>query len=310
MSANRQYKDSVFTLLFGTADKILELYNAVSGSNLPSDTRVEIATLTDALFMDRINDLAFVIEDRLVVLIEHQSTICENMPLRLLLYIARIYERFIDGKAIYKSKLISLPRPEFYVLYNGVAPMPDMATLRLSDAFVDCPEAKTEVGGFFPLELEVPVINVNVGRNQSVIGKSENLSGYVCFVDKVREYERMGLNISDAIEAAIKYCISSGILVDFLDKNSREVRGMLFTEFNLDDAKDVWFEEGKEDGREEGRVEGLEKGITIGVARGEDRAKRQLLNNLLSMGMPLDQISIATGLCLTQIERMYKSETE
>ena len=126
MSANREYKNSVFTLLFGTPEKMLELYNAVSGNNLPIDTPIEIATLTDALFMDQINDLAFVIEGRLVVLIEHQSTVCQNMPLRLLMYIARVYERLVDRKSLYRDKLISLPRPEFYVIYNGTAPMPDM----------------------------------------------------------------------------------------------------------------------------------------------------------------------------------------
>ena len=292
MSANREYKNSVFTLLFSTPDKMLELYNAVSGNNLPSDTPIKIATLTDALFMDQINDLAFVIEDRLVVLIEHQSTICENMPLRLLLYIARVYERLVDRKSLYRSRLISLPRPEFYVIYNGTTPMPEKAVMRLSDAFVNCPEANMAAEDIFALELEVSVFNVNVGFNEAVVDRSDNLSGYVRFVDKVREYKNSGMDIKEAIEAAVKYCISSGILADFLDKNSREVRGMLFTEFNIDDAKEVWLEEGREEG----------------VALGELRAKRQLAKNLLSMGMPVDKISIATGLNAEQIEPMADAD--
>jgi len=183
MSANREYRDSVFTLLFGEPDKMLELYNAISGNSLPTGTPITVATLTDALFMDRINDLAFVIEGRLVVLIEHQSTVCDNMPLRLLLYIARIYERFIDGKAIYRSKQIKLPRPEFYVLYNGTAKMPDKTILRMSDAFLDYPNAAANL---CPLELEVAVFNVNAGHNKDAVSRSENLSGYVRFVRKVR----------------------------------------------------------------------------------------------------------------------------
>ncbi|MDR2482763.1 MAG: hypothetical protein LBD08_03935 [Treponema sp.] len=35
---------------------------------------------------------------------------------------------------------------------------------------------------------------------------------------------------------------------------------MLITEWNLDDAKQVWFEEGREEGFEKGREEGFEKG--------------------------------------------------
>jgi len=301
MSANKKYKDSVFTLLFGTPEKMLELYNAVSGNDLPGDTPLTVATLTDALFMDRINDLAFVIEGRLVVMIEHQSTICKNMPLRLLLYIARVYERLVDKKSMYRSGLISLPRPEFYVLYNGTAPMTGKMTLKLSDAFMDYPEIAAK---FCPLELEVAVINVNVGYNEADVGKSESLSGYVKFIDKVNECRAKGMSLEDAIEAAAKYCIDSGVLVDFLDKNSREVRNMLFTEFNLDDALDVRFEEGME----EGIAIGEARGEARGEVRGEDRAKRRLSKNLLSMGLTIEQICIATGLSVAQIEHLHDAE--
>jgi len=73
---------------------------------------------------------------------EHQSSICENMPLRMLIYIARIYEKIIDGKAVYKQKLLRIPKPDFIVLYNGVDPYPDETVLRLSDAYMD-----TFIGG-------------------------------------------------------------------------------------------------------------------------------------------------------------------
>jgi hypothetical protein len=50
------------------------------------------------------------------------STINPNMALRLLMYIARIYEKLIENKNIYSGKPIKLPRPEFFVLYNGLLP--------------------------------------------------------------------------------------------------------------------------------------------------------------------------------------------
>jgi len=40
--------------------------------------------------MGQINDVSFTVGDRLIVLIEHQSTINENMPLRLLMYVAMV----------------------------------------------------------------------------------------------------------------------------------------------------------------------------------------------------------------------------
>jgi hypothetical protein len=103
MSVNREYKASIFETLFDGTAKLLSLYNALSGSDLPLDTPVEIATLEDVLFNYRRNDIAFVLGDRIVVLIEHQSTICANMPLRLLIYIARIYEKIIENEAVIKA---------------------------------------------------------------------------------------------------------------------------------------------------------------------------------------------------------------
>ena len=38
---------------------------------------------------------------------------------------------------------------------------------------------------------------------------------------------------------------------------------MLFTEFNLDDAKEVWEEEAREEGRIQGKAEGRAEGRTV-----------------------------------------------
>ncbi|MCL2834731.1 MAG: hypothetical protein FWD78_16290 [Treponema sp.] len=96
--------------------------------------------------------------------------------MRLLLYIARIYEKITNEKAIYSTRLIRLPKPEFFVLYNGKAPYPDEALLKLSEAFesgasVGLPE---KVG--LALELEVKVININLGRNEKIVKRCETLA--------------------------------------------------------------------------------------------------------------------------------------
>ena len=59
MGANREYKNTVFTKLFGETDTLLELYNALSGGNYGTDTVIEINTLEDVLFMDMMNDISF-----------------------------------------------------------------------------------------------------------------------------------------------------------------------------------------------------------------------------------------------------------
>jgi hypothetical protein len=86
MTANKEYKASVFSALCEDKRVLLEIYNAISGKRYPLDTKIEIATLDDALFLNRRNDVAFAIEERIVVLMEHQSTLCENMSIRFLIY--------------------------------------------------------------------------------------------------------------------------------------------------------------------------------------------------------------------------------
>ena len=154
----------------------------------------------------------------MVILIEHQSTVSENLPVRLLVYIARVYEKLIDGRAVYKKKLLKIPKPDFIVLYNGTDPYPDEKVLRLSDAFFGLPGISHELGGL--LELEVRVININKGHNESIVKQCETLDGYVIFVGKVRTNERSGMGLKDAVTKAVKECINEGILADFLKTHS------------------------------------------------------------------------------------------
>jgi len=243
--ANRKYKNSVFKDLFHDEATAIALYNALTDNRFTIDDGLHFTTLENALFMDRLNDVSFTIGDRLVVLIEHQSSVNANMPLRALLYIARVYEKIIDNKAIYRTNLFTIPTPEFYVLYNGNKDYPDEMILRLSDAFryVDIPGVEILAS----LELAVRVLNVNKGHNEKILEKCEVLRSYAAFIWQIREYQHEGRTLEDAITTAIDYCVDNGILVEYLKSNGSEVRNMLFTEFKLEDAKQVWFEEGCEE---------------------------------------------------------------
>jgi len=165
VEVNAKYKDSVFSFLFSNSDTLRELYCAIEGITLPPDTPIDINTLSDIIYMDQINDISFTIDNRLVVLIEHQSTVNRNMPLRLLLYIARVYEKIIDRKKLYQSAMEKIPEPEFIVLYNGRTPYPEHTILKLSEAFKDTANLRPEAPGSHALELVVPVYNINKGHN-------------------------------------------------------------------------------------------------------------------------------------------------
>ena len=105
------------------------------------------------------------------------------------------------------------------------------------------------------LELEVRVVNINEGRNEAIVKKSEELHGYVRFVGKVREYQKAGLDLEAAITRAANDCIEEDILSDFLKAYSSEVINMLTAEWNIDEAIKIREQEAWEDGLEKGREE-------------------------------------------------------
>ena len=286
MKASLMHKSSVFSLLFSDPDVLRELYSAIEGVTLPDDIPVVINTLGDVLFMDKINDISFEIGGRLVVLIEHQSTINPNMALRLLLYIARIYEKIISGRNIYSTKKLFIPQPKFFVLYNGTAPHPDKAILKLSDMYksiepLGLPEKANPV-----LELAVTVININEGRNKAIAKRCRLLAQYSAFIAKVREYQKEENSLQEALKKAVVYCRDHDILKELLEKEASEVLNMLMTEWNWDDALAVRYEEGIE--------EGIEQGI-------EKTARKALAE-----GYQVEEICKITGLDLDTINKLAK----
>jgi len=132
--ANREYKDTVFRMIFKEKEALLSLYNALNHTNHTDVKDLEINTLENAIYMNVKNDISFVFASYLN-LYEHQSTFNPNMPLRNLFYIARLYERMVIGKNIYGSRKIELPAPRFVVFYNGRENYPERMILKLSDAY-------------------------------------------------------------------------------------------------------------------------------------------------------------------------------
>lgn len=283
MLANKKYKDSVFTRLFSDKKNLIELYNAIENTNYSANTDIQINTLEDVLFMDRVNDISFIIDGKFVVLAEHQTTVNYNMPLRFLMYIARLYEKMIDNKAIYRESLIKIPTPEFIVLYNGKKEQPENRMLRLSDAFII---EKSDI----KLEVIVKVININYGKSK-ILEKSKSLNEYSYFIYEIQKYLDEGLPLKEAIKNAIQDCIKQNVLKNFLERNGSEVINMLYTEFDIDVAKEVWQEEAKEQGRQEGRQEGI-------VQRNKEIAK-----SLLDI-LDIETIAKKTGLTVQEIEKL------
>ena len=274
MKANKNLKDSVFSAYFSEdTARLVELFNALEGTDYPPDTPVEINTLTDVLWMDRINDLSFVLNGQLLVLLEHQSTVNHNMALRALLYCARLYEKLLPRDAIYRTGRVRVPNPRLIVLYNGSAPCPEHYTEYLSHSFWE-PEENPMVN------VRVDVYNVNYTENAAVqtalIERSQSLKEYSQFIYQLQLGKRQGQSFEEALIHAIDYCVEHHIMQGFLEKHGSEVRNMLYTEWNMEDACRVAAEEARERAREQALKEGLEKGIVQGKLEGEADSIRKL----------------------------------
>ena len=106
VQANRNYKDTVFRMLFSDRANLLSLYNAVTGYAYDNPDELQIVTLENAIYMGMKNDLAFVF-DTGIYLYEHQSTVNPNIPLRDLFYISAEYSKLVEKKSLYSSAVSS-----------------------------------------------------------------------------------------------------------------------------------------------------------------------------------------------------------
>lgn len=247
---NRNYRDSVFVDLFfryrGAKANALSLYNALSGSHYDNPEVVRMLKLEDAVYKDFQNDISFLIGEKIFILGEHQSTINENMPLRFLLYIGRLYETLLAVEDRYKEKRIRLPTPEFYVFYNGEKEYPAYKILKLSDSFLVKGRAS------FDLEVTVHIYNINKGMNPALLERCPILKEYCEFVDVVSKYKGQ----KEKLKSAIVECMQRGILTDYLSERGSEVTNMLIAQYDYEKDIEVKQKEAREEGKAEGKTEG------------------------------------------------------
>ncbi|MBQ8247768.1 MAG: hypothetical protein IJZ42_11595 [Lachnospiraceae bacterium] len=239
--AARNYKDTVFRMLFREKSALLSLYNAVNKTNFTNVDDLEITTLENAVYMGMKNDVSCMFAFELS-LYEHQSTVNPNMPLRDLFYVAQQLQKLILNDDLYKNKTVPIPTPRFAVFYNGNAKMPEQTEYRLSDLFqkkTECPE----------LELIVTVYNINPGMNKDLLEACQLLKEYTLFTTKIRD-KRRTMHLQTAVNQAVDECIREGILSDFLRKQRAEVIAMSIFEYDYERHMKIIKEEGREDGQD------------------------------------------------------------
>ena len=272
-TTNRNYKDTVFRMLFSDRKNLLSLYNAVNQSDYNNP-----------------DDLAFIMDTNLY-LYEHQSTYNPNMPLRDLFYICSEYQKLVDKKSLYSSTLQKIPAPNFIEFYNGSTAAPDCTELRLSSAF-------EHLSGEPKLELIVTVLNVNVGHNAELMQHCNTLNEYAQYVARVRHYAA-DMSLDQAVERAVDECVREGILAEFLTRNRNEVISMSIFEYD----KELEEKKLRKAEYEAGFSEGEKHGIELNSI---ETAKRMLTLQEFS----LEKIAAITGLPFDEVKKLQANETK
>ena len=299
MRAKKNYRDSLFRNLFNNKRRLLELINALEGTDFKDPKDIRITTLKGTFFNDLKNDISCQIGDRYIVLLEHKSTRNENMLLRCFFYLAKLMQKAVDPQRLYKEKRIPLPAPHFYVFYNGEQDAPEVQQMRLSDAFAT-PNAH--------MELTVQLYNINYDTNKELLKKSQTMRDYSLLIALIQKNLHAGMTLYDSIDGAIRYCLQNNILQEFLAEKSREVYDMLSFKWDENIARKVWKEEAREEGlqegREQGREQGLEQGREQGIEQGRTEKTEAIAIDMLRDKMDLQLITKYTKLSLDKINKL------
>lgn len=301
---NTKYKDRLFCFIFGREENkkwALSLYNAVNGSSHTDPGIIQITTMDDILYMGMKNDVSFIIAN-IMSIYEQQSTYNPNMPVRELMYAARLYDKYIHEHKlnIYGKTLIPLPIPKLVVFYNGTEEQED-GILELKDAF----EAGKHLPDGHPAEgdresdtpdiaVRVRMFNVNYGKNRELLRACRPLEEYAWLIQCIRKYSG-SMEIEKSVDRAIDEMPEGFEIRPYLVRNKAEVKQMCITEYNEAETMRMFEEQGRREGRNEG----------IGI--GEQNKANEIAESMIKANESGDKIIQYTGLKKETVDKLARS---
>lgn len=222
-------KDSVFTSLFKDKKYLLQLYRALH----PEDKETTEDQLTDITIKNILtdgmyNDLGFMAGDRLLILVEAQSTWTMNIIIRALMYLVQTYHDYFDreGADLYGSRKVKLPKPELYVIFTGErAAKPE--TVSLTEEFFggeDC-----------AIEVKVKMIYGDDAWREPVSGEQPEkdiISQYITFTKVYNEQLKLYQRTRKTITETIRICKDRNVLREYLSSREKEVVDIMMTLFD------------------------------------------------------------------------------
>ena len=216
--AKRTAKNSVFLDLFQNKSHLLRLYKTLH----PEDTTATEDSLTDVtienVLTDNLyNDLGFIVNNKLMILIEAQSTWTMNILVRVLLYMAQSYHEYFQrtSQNYYKSKKVKMPKPELYVIFTGnKGRKPDKVFL--SREFFLGEE----------IDIEVKAKVIYEGNTDDIINQ------YIVFCKVFDEQTKQHGMKQKAIMEIIRICKDRNVLREYLLDREKEVVTIMMSLFD------------------------------------------------------------------------------
>ncbi|MEZ3472819.1 MAG: hypothetical protein K1W27_08310 [Lachnospiraceae bacterium] len=218
VKAKRTAKNSVFLDLFQNKSYLLKLYKTLHPEDITATeyslTNITIENvLTDNLY----NDLGFIVNNKLMILIEAQSTWTINILIRVLLYLAQSYHEYFQrtNQNYYKSKKVKIPKPELYVIFTGnKGRKPDQ--ISLSKEFFEDAE----------LDIEVKATVLYENDEKDIINQ------YIIFCKIFNEQTNQHGMTQKAITETIRICKNREVLREYLTQREKEVVTIMMSLFD------------------------------------------------------------------------------
>jgi hypothetical protein len=233
IKAKRTTKNSVFIDLFQDKKNLLKLYRVLH----PEDTKsteedLEIVTLENVLTDNLYNDLGFVANGKLLILVEAQSTWTENILIRALLYLAQSYKEYFQTtkQDLYKSGKVTMPKPEIYVIYTGDrGNRPDV--ISLSEEFFGGEELNIEIKAKVIYEEDTLDKGDISGETERHATKEESniINQYIIFCKVFDDQRRLYGLTEKTVKETIRICKDRNILREYLESREKEVSGHLMS---------------------------------------------------------------------------------
>ena len=242
LEIKKTVKDSVFRDIFSDKKYALRLYRAIHPEDVDvTEDDIENVTINNVISDQLYNDLGMTVRGTLLILLEAQSTWSINIIVRILLYLAHTWHRYIEEtkQNRYGSKKLKLPKPEFYVIYTGERKdMPDW--IRLSEEFFDKNSDFLEVS-----------VRVLYGQE----GKKDIITQYVDFTKVYTEQVGLYGRTEKAVFETIRICKDRNVLKEYLESREKEVFNIMMSLFDQEKISEMYGRDMKEEGRAEGRTE-------------------------------------------------------